>query len=100
MKRAKLDLRPEDGSRTSSFVRGVECNVMALVASHRCKSHRRLNFFFFLSPAVLNCDHLFPTPCRQLTFPGVPASIPEQFTNLTSLESLTIVGDGNSPGMA
>ena len=36
---------------------------------------------------------------RQLTFPAVPASVPAQFTNLTELESLEIVGGGNTPGM-
>ena len=94
-----MDLKPEDGSRTSSFVRGVECNAMALVASHRCKSHRRLKIFLPESRRA-KLRQSFSYSCRQLTFPDVPASIPEQFTNLTSLESLTIVGDGNSPGMA
>jgi hypothetical protein len=36
---------------------------------------------------------------RQLTFPAVPASVPGQFTNLTELESIEVVGDGNTPGM-
>jgi len=38
-----------------------------------------------------------PSARRQLTSPAVPASLPAQFTNLTVLESLEIVGDGNSP---
>ena len=36
---------------------------------------------------------------RQLTFPAVPVSLPAQFTNLTQLESIEVVGDGNTPGM-
>src|SRR6267154_2257356 len=36
---------------------------------------------------------------RQLTFPAIPASLPAQFTNLTELESIEVVGDGNAPGM-
>ena len=48
---------------------------MALVASHPCKSHRRLNFFFLGSwvprtPAVLNCDNRFPTLVDNL--PSLP----------------------------
>ena len=36
---------------------------------------------------------------RQLTSPAVPASLPGQFTNLTELESIEVVGDGSTPGM-
>ncbi len=34
---------------------------------------------------------------RQLTFLAVPASLPAEFTNLTALVNLEIIGDGNSP---
>jgi hypothetical protein len=37
---------------------------------------------------------------RQLIFPAVPASLPAEFTNLTELESIEVVGGGNTPGMA
>ena len=40
---AGLDLRMGVGSKTLSFVRGVACDAMAMVASHRCESH----YFFF-----------------------------------------------------
>jgi hypothetical protein len=39
-----------------------------------------------------------PGTRRQLTFPAIPASLPAEFTNLTALENLEIVGGGNSPG--
>ncbi len=53
-------------------------------------------FVIIVSFSVLNCN---PSARRQLTSPAVPASLPAQFTNLTALESLEIVGGGNSPGM-
>src|SRR5713226_8550153 len=65
---------------------------MALVACHRCTFPPSSHF----SLAVFNRS---PSARRQLTFPAVPASLPAQFTNLTELESLEIVGNGNTPGM-
>ncbi|KAH9963025.1 hypothetical protein BJV74DRAFT_871185 [Russula compacta] len=47
----------------------------------------------------VRCDGDGSVSSLQLTFPAVPASLPTQFTNLTALESLEIIGNGNSPGM-
>ena len=88
--RVRQGWRLEAGWRTSSSVRGAGCDAMAPVACHRCM------FPSYFSRAVF---HRNPFACRQLSFPAIPASLPAQFTNLTDLESLTIVGNGNSPGM-
>jgi hypothetical protein len=63
---------------------------MALVACHRCmfpSSH----FSHAMFTAILLLVDNYPS----LLFPRLPA----QFTNLTDLESLAIVGNGNPPGM-
>jgi hypothetical protein len=68
---------------------GVRCNGAGRVSSLYVPS----SYFF---PEVFNRN---PSALRQLSFPAIPASLPAQFTNLTALESLEIVGNGNSPGM-
>ncbi|KAH9965412.1 hypothetical protein BC827DRAFT_1184525 [Russula dissimulans] len=45
----------------------------------------------------VQCDGAGRVSSLQLTSPAIPASIPVQMTNLTSLESLEIIGSGNSP---
>ncbi|KAI9511457.1 hypothetical protein F5148DRAFT_1170625 [Russula earlei] len=45
----------------------------------------------------VRCDGAGRVSSLQLTSPAIPASLPAQFTNLTELESLEIVGDGTSP---
>ena len=69
---------------------GVRCNGAGRVSSLYVPP---LSHF---SPVVFNRH---PSAHRQLSFPAIPASLPAQFTNLTDLESLEIVGNGNSPGM-
>jgi len=45
----------------------------------------------------VRCDGAGRVSSLQLTSPAIPASLPVQMTNLTSLESLEIIGNGNSP---
>ncbi|KAH9177484.1 hypothetical protein EDB89DRAFT_1932784 [Lactarius sanguifluus] len=52
----------------------------------------------FCTWAGVRCDGAGRVSSLQLTFPAVPASLPAEFTNLTALENLEIIGDGNSPG--
>ncbi|KAH9047327.1 hypothetical protein EDB84DRAFT_1462383 [Lactarius hengduanensis] len=51
----------------------------------------------FCTWAGVRCDGAGRVSSLQLTFPAVPASLPAEFTNLTALENLEIIGDGNSP---
>ncbi|KAI0048790.1 hypothetical protein FA95DRAFT_994947 [Auriscalpium vulgare] len=46
----------------------------------------------------VRCDGAGQVSSVSLTFPAVPASITAEFTNLTALESLTIVGNNVAPG--
>ena len=69
----------------------------------RCNGAGRVSSLYVSSSS----SHFSPTEFnrrsssrRQLTFPAVPASLPAQFTNLTEVESIEIVGDGNTPGMS
>ncbi|KAI0300437.1 hypothetical protein B0F90DRAFT_1722916, partial [Multifurca ochricompacta] len=43
----------------------------------------------------VRCDGTGRVSSLQLTFPAVPTSLPAEFTNLTALETLEVVGDGN-----
>ena len=70
---------------------GVRCNGAGRVSSLYVSSSSS-----HFSPAEFNHRS---SSRRQLTFPAVPASLPAQFTNLTELESIEVVGDGNTPGM-
>ncbi|KAH9006287.1 hypothetical protein EDB86DRAFT_2872920 [Lactarius hatsudake] len=54
----------------------------------------------FCTWAGVRCDGAGRVSSLQLTFPAVPASLPAEFTNLTALENLEIIGDGNSPAGA
>ncbi|KAI0001051.1 hypothetical protein BJV77DRAFT_1155510 [Russula vinacea] len=51
----------------------------------------------FCTWSGVRCNGAGRVSSLQLSFPAVPASLPAQFTNLTELESLEIVGNGNSP---
>ena len=69
----------------------------------RCNGAGRVSSLYVFSQS----SHFSPTEFkrrsssrRQLTFPAVPASLPAQFTNLTEVESIEIVGDGNTPGIS
>jgi hypothetical protein len=66
---------------------GVRCDGTGRVSS--------LSVFMVIAFAIANHS---PFTCRQLTFPAVPVSLPVEFTNLTALETLEIIGDGNTPG--
>jgi hypothetical protein len=70
---------------------GVRCNGAGRVSSLYVSSSSS-----HFSPAEFNRRSF---SLRQLTFPAVPASLPAQFTNLTEVESIEVVGDGNTPGM-
>ena len=47
--------------------------------------------------STLSFANYSPFTSRRLTLPAVPVTLPAEFTNLTALEALEIVGDGNSP---
>jgi hypothetical protein len=66
---------------------GVRCDGTGRVSS--------LSVFIVIAFAIANYS---PFIRRQLTFPAVPVSLPAEFTNLTALETLEIVGNGNTPG--
>jgi hypothetical protein len=51
----------------------------------------------FCTWSGVRCNGAGRVSSLQLSFPAVPASLPAQFTNLTALESLEIVGNGDSP---
>ncbi|KAI0250086.1 hypothetical protein BJV78DRAFT_1283544 [Lactifluus subvellereus] len=51
----------------------------------------------FCTWAGVRCDGTGRVSSLQLTFPAVPVSLPAEFTHLTALEALNIVGDGNTP---
>ncbi|KAF8504616.1 hypothetical protein F5888DRAFT_1657170 [Russula emetica] len=51
----------------------------------------------FCTWSGVRCNGAGRVSSLQLTFPAVPASLPAQFTNLTELESIEVVGDGNTP---
>ncbi|KAF8271044.1 hypothetical protein EI94DRAFT_630510 [Lactarius quietus] len=54
----------------------------------------------FCTWAGVRCDGAGRVSSLELTFPAVPASLPDEFTNLTALENLEIIGGGNSPAGA
>ena len=83
-------LRREVGSMTSSSVLGLACAATAVVVSRPCK--------YFARPYNQDATDTSSGARRQLTFPAVPASLPAEFTNLTALENLEIVGGNKSPG--
>ena len=68
---------------------------MAVVTSHRCKSHRRLNFF---GPDVLNRDNRFPhlvdnslsLPFRRLSLNNVRISRRWNRLKLSAMETLQV----------
>ena len=36
--------------------------------------------------------------CRQLTYPGVPATLPNEVGGLTTLQTLEVIGGSSIPG--
>ncbi|KAI9441516.1 hypothetical protein H4582DRAFT_1933213 [Lactarius indigo] len=54
----------------------------------------------FCTWAGVRCDGAGRVSSLQLSSPAIPASLPVEFTNLTALETLEIIGDGNSPAGA
>ncbi|KAI0279087.1 hypothetical protein BGY98DRAFT_970440 [Russula aff. rugulosa BPL654] len=51
----------------------------------------------FCTWSGVRCNGAGRVSSLQLTFPAVPASLPAQFTNLTDLETIEVVGGGNTP---
>ncbi|KAH9975565.1 hypothetical protein BGW80DRAFT_1297897 [Lactifluus volemus] len=52
----------------------------------------------FCTWSGVRCDGTSRVLSLRLIFPAIPVSLPAEFTNLTALEALEIVGDGKSPG--
>lgn len=75
------------GSRTSNSALGAASLVMVLVELPICESAPKCPL-----PILI---YVFSA----LTFPGVPATLPNELGALTGLESLQVIGDNSIPGM-
>ena len=69
---------------------GVRCNNAGRVSS--------LYVLVIISIFSHRLQSCFSSP-RILTSPAIPASLPAQFTSLTELETMEVVGNGSTPGM-